>query len=90
MKNWKISTFVTNINQDFVKLAGNERKLEQIEYGAFYHSHMVESERLYIAKMINIDSNLFPPNKLDLTMSLLSNNIHCRNLPYPSFKQQKL
>ena len=33
-----------------------------------------------IAKMINIDSNLFPPNKLDLTMSLLSNNRHCRNL----------
>ena len=41
---------------------------------------MVESEWLYIAKMINNDFNLFPPNKLDLTLSLLSNNRQCRNL----------
>ena len=80
MKNRKISSFVSNINQDFSKLTCNEMKLEQVEYGALYHSHMIESEQLYIAKMINFDNNLFPPNKLDLTMSLLSNNRHCRNL----------
>ena len=80
MKNRKISSFVSNINQDFSKLTSNEMKLEQVEYGTLYHSHMVESEQLYIAKMINVDNNLFPPNKLDLTMSLLSNNHHCRNL----------
>ena len=79
-KNRKISSFVSNINQDFSKLTSNEMKLEQVEYGSLYHSHMIESEQLYIAKMTNIDNNLFPPNKLDLKMSLLSNNQHCRNL----------
>ena len=76
MKNRKISTFVTSINQNFAKLAGNRKKLEEIEYGTLYHSYMLETSRLYIARMINIDSNIIPPNKLDLTISLLSNNIY--------------
>ena len=80
MKNRKISTFVTSINQNFAKLAGNRKKLEEIEYGTLYHSYMLETSRLYIARMINIDSNIFPPNKLDLTINLLSNNRYCRNL----------
>ena len=80
MRNRKITTFITSLNQDFSKLAGNEKKLEEIDYGTLYHAHMLESSRLYIARMIHIDSNIFPPNKLDLTINLLSNNRYCRNL----------
>ena len=71
MRNRKITTFITSLNQDFSKLAGNEKKLEEIDYGTLYHAHMLESSRLYIARMIHIDSNIFSLNKLDLTINNL-------------------
>ena len=71
---------MSSINNDFSKLTANEIRLEQAEYGNLFNAHMIESENLYIAKMTNVNNNLLPPNKLALTMNLLSNNRHCRNL----------
>ena len=73
-KSRKVNIFVNNINTEFASLAGNEQKLEALEDGSQFHNHMLESPRTYIAKISNIDSNIFPPNKLDLANNLLSIN----------------